>query len=396
MADADVLIVGAGPAGATAAETLRAEGFEGSIVLAGRELDQPYERPPISKDYLRGELGKDGALLQPEGFWAEQSIDLRTRTSVMKLDTERRVATLSTKDELSYGAALIATGAMVRRLRVDGATLEGVHYLRALGNADALRRDAEDAEHVVLVGGSYIACEVAATLTQMGKRCTLVAMEHAPMANGFGAGVGEWVAGLLRSKGIELAMGETLAGFEGSGERVERVRCESGAAFDADLVVMGTGAQPDVMLARSAGLELGETGGVRCDAGLRTSADGVWCAGDVCEYDSVVHGRRLRVEHWEVARAQGAFTARAIMGHDGPYEEIPYFWSDLADWATLEYVGPAASWAREEVRGSFDDGEFSVFYLDEDDRVVAALSCGRPGDLDEARELIRRSAPLPS
>jgi 3-phenylpropionate/trans-cinnamate dioxygenase ferredoxin reductase component len=394
VADADVLVVGAGAAGAAVAETLRADGFEGSIVLAGRELAPPYERPPASKEYLRGDASAEDAYLRPESFWAEQGIDLRTRTSVMKLDTEARVATLSTKDELSYGSAVIATGANVRRLRVDGAALEGIHYLRALGNADAIRADAEAAERVVLVGGSYIACEVAASLTQMGRRCTLVAMEPAPMCTGFGDAVGGWIGEVLQSHGIELAMGETLAGFEGSGERVERVVCESGRTFDADAVVMGTGAQPDVMLARSAGLELGDTGGVRCDARLRTSADGVWAVGDVCEYDSAVHGRRLRIEHFEVARAQGAHVARAILGSDAPYEEIPYFWTDLADWATLEYVGPAESWAREEVRGEIGDGDFSVFYLDDAGRVLAALTHGRSADLDEARELIRSRQPL--
>lgn len=392
VADADVLVVGAGPGGAACAETLRAEGFDGSIVLAGRELDPPYERPPASKAYLRGEAPKP--FLKPDAFWAEQAIDLRTRTSVTKLDTESRVATLATKETLSYGSAVIATGANVRRLRVDGAALEGVHYLRALGNADAIRADAAEAEHVVLIGGSYIGCEVAASLTQMGKRCTLVAMEETPMSAGFGPAVGAWVGDLLRAHGVELALGETLSAFEGSGERVERVVCESGSTLDCDMVVMGTGAVPDVMLARSAGLELGETGGVRCDAGLRTSADGVWAAGDVCEYDSAVHGRRLRVEHWEVARAQGAFTARAIMGANGPYEEIPYFWTDLADWATLEYVGPAVEWAREEVRGSIADGDFSVFYLDADGRVLAAVTRGRSADLDEAREHMRSGAPL--
>ena len=394
MADAevDVLIVGAGPAGATCAETLRAEGFTGSIVLAGREPDPPYERPPASKSYLQGSSAKADAFLRPDAFWGDQDIDLRTRTSVMKLDPAARVATLATKEELAFGSALLATGANVRRLRVDGARLEGIHYLRTLGNADAIRADAAGAERVVLIGGSYIACEVAASLTLLGKRCTLVAMEDAPLATGFGPSVGAWVGDLLREHSVELAMGETLTAFEGAGERVERVVCESGLTLDCDLVVMGTGATPDVMLARAAGLELGETGGVRCDAGLLTSADGIWAAGDVCEYDSAVHGRRLRVEHWEVARAQGAFAARAILGADGAggaYSEIPYFWTDLADWATLEYVGPASSWAREAVRGTIADGDFSVFYLDAEDRVLAAVTAGRPADLDEARELIR-------
>ncbi len=393
MADAGVLIVGAGPAGSAAAEMLRAEGFSGSILLAGRELDPPYERPPASKSYLQGRSSKADARLYPEAFWAEQDIDLRVRTSVMKVDTAAKVATLSTKDEVSFDRALLATGANVRRLRVDGGALEGIHYLRALGNADAIRADAESASRVVLIGGSYIGCEVAASLTTLGNACTIVAMEEAPLAAHFGATAGEHFARLLCAHGVELAMGETLAGFEGSGERVERVLLESGRTLEADLVVMGTGAAPDVLLARSAGLDLGETGGVKCDAGLRTSAPDVWAAGDVCEYDSVVHGRRLRVEHWEVARAQGAFAARAMLGATDDYREIPYFWSDLADWATVEYVGPAAAWDREVVRGSLDDGVFSIFYVAED-AVVAAMTVGRPEDLEEARALMVSGASI--
>jgi 3-phenylpropionate/trans-cinnamate dioxygenase ferredoxin reductase subunit len=158
----------------------------------------------------------------------------------------------------------------------------------------------------------------------------------------------------------------------------------SGRSIGADAVVMGTGVMPDVMLARSAGLELGDSGGVRCSPRLETSVAGIWAAGDICEYDSVVHGRRLRIEHWEVARGQGAAVARGILGSDGPFDDIPYFWSDLSDWASLEYVGPAARWDREVVRGSVGDGEFSVFYLD-GGRVAGALSVGRGDDLDLAR-----------
>jgi 3-phenylpropionate/trans-cinnamate dioxygenase ferredoxin reductase subunit len=165
--------------------------------------------------------------------------------------------------------------------------------------------------------------------------------------------------------------------------------------LDAQAVVLGVGAVPDVMLARAAGLDLGESGGIACDAGLRTSADGIWAAGDVCEYDSVVHGRRLRVEHWDVAIEQGKHVARAMLGDARPYEVIPYFFSDLADWASLEYVGPAKAWAAEEVRGSIEDGEFSVFYRD-GNRLVAALSVGRSDDLDEAKRLIREASGLDS
>jgi 3-phenylpropionate/trans-cinnamate dioxygenase ferredoxin reductase subunit len=380
VGDVDVLIVGAGVAGAACAETLRAEGFTGSVLLCGRDPDPPYDRPVVSKQRLLG-TGSEPWLDVPE------DVDLRTRTSVMKLDPEGRVAKVGS-EELSFDRALIATGANVRRLRVEGGQLEGIHYLRALGNADAVRAEAESAERVVLVGGSYIACEVAASLTSVGKQCVMVGMESAPLVTGFGEQAAGFFRRVLEEHGVELRMGETLARFEGA-DRVERVVCESGLSVEGDLVVMGTGAVPDVMLAKAAGLELGDSGGVRCDAGLRTSADGIWAAGDICEYDSIVHHRRLRVEHFEVARAQGAFAARAMLGAEEDYAEIPYFWSDLADWASLEYVGPAPAWDQEEVRGSIDDGEFSIFYRDSGGRVLAALSVGRSGDLEEARELMR-------
>jgi 3-phenylpropionate/trans-cinnamate dioxygenase ferredoxin reductase component len=380
VADVDVLIVGAGAAGAACAEALRAGGFDGSVVLAGRDVEPPYERPFCSKEYLRGAVGREQTYLDlPDG------LDLRIRTSVMKLDPEARTAKLP-GEELSFGHAVLATGANVRRLRVDGAELEGIHYLRALGNADAIRSEAEDAERVVLVGGSYIACEVAASLTSQGKACTLVMQEDGPLSLGFGRTAAEFFAGVLRDHGIDWVARDALGRFEGDG-RVRRVVTEAGRTLEADLVVMGTGAVPDVMLARSAGLELGETGGIACSSVLETSASNIWAAGDACEYDSVVHGRRLRIEHWEVARAQGAAVAAAIMGSREPFAEVPYFWSDLADWCTLEYVGPAASWDQEVVRGLVDDGEFTIFYLD-GGRVVAALTVGRSDDLDRARELM--------
>ena len=380
--DVDVLLVGAGPAGVACATTLRSEGFAGSVLLAGRELDPPYERPPLSKDYLSGSASREDVLMELPG-----DVDLRVRSSVMKLDPATRVAKLATGEELSFGQALLATGANVRRLRVDGAQLEGVHCLRALGNADAIRADAAEASWVVLVGGSYIACEVAATLTTMGKACTLVMLEDAPLSTGFGPTAGAFFADLLRSRGVELVCGDGLAGFEGD-ERVVRVLTEGGRALEADMVVMGTGAAPDVMLARSAGLALSEdSGGVECDATLRTSAEGIWAAGDICAYDSVVHGRRMRIEHWEAAKAQGAHVARAMLGATDPFAEVPYFWSDLADWASLEYVGPATEWDEEVLDGDVATGAFSISYM-AGGRLAARLSVGGAGDLDEARRLI--------
>jgi 3-phenylpropionate/trans-cinnamate dioxygenase ferredoxin reductase subunit len=380
--DVDVLIVGAGAAGAACAEALRDSGFGGSVLLVGREADPPYERPPASKGYLGGATAREDTYLHPADWWGERDVELLTRTSAMKLDTEARTVRLSSKEEIGFTHAVLATGANVRRLRVPGAELEGIHYLRALGNADTIRGEAQDAERVVLIGGSFIACEVAATLTALGKRCTLVMQEELPLCSGFGTAAGRFFAGALEERGIEWVGSDGLQRFEGEG-RVRRVVTDGGRELEADLVVMGTGAVPDVMLARAAGLELGETGGVACSSTLETSAPGVWAAGDVCEYDSVVHRRRLRIEHWEVALAQGRSVAGAIGGDTSPFADVPYFWSDLGDWLTLEYVGPAAAWDREVVRGDAAVGRFTTFYL-AGGRVAGALTVGRPEDLDHA------------
>jgi 3-phenylpropionate/trans-cinnamate dioxygenase ferredoxin reductase subunit len=267
---------------------------------------------------------------------------------------------------------------------------DGIHYIRALGNADKLRNELDGAERIVVVGGSYIGTEVAASMILLGKQVTLVMQEALPLERHFGPVAGAFARDLLASHGIEIAASADVVEFAGEGEddaRVDAVVCADGRRIDADLVVVGVGANPDVMLARKAKLELGESGGVACDRTLRTSAEAIFAAGDMCEYDSVVHGRRLRIEHEEVAAAQGRHAARAMLGSGDPYAVIPYFWSDLADWATLEYVGPAAAWDEEIVRGDPAGGAFSVFYGQEG-RVVAGLAVGRSGDLDLARELI--------
>jgi 3-phenylpropionate/trans-cinnamate dioxygenase ferredoxin reductase component len=388
VASVDVLIVGAGGAGSACAEALHAAGFGGSVILAGRDVDPPYERPYCSKDYLRGKLDREGTYLDlPEG------LDLRIRTSVMKLDPAAKTAKLSSGEELEFGRAVLATGANVRRVRVDGCDLDGIHYLRTLGNSDAIRADTADAEHVVLIGGSYIACEVAASLTAEGRKCTLVMQEQLPLSLGFGPTAAEFFAGVLRDHGIDWVGGDTLERFEGDAGRVRKVVTAEGRELPADAVVIGIGVAPDVMLAKAAGLDLADSGGIRCSQTLETSAPGVYAAGDACDYDSVVHGRRLRVEHWEHARAQGAHVGAVIAGGEQPFTEIPYFWSDLADWATLEYVGPAAYWDDEVVRGSLDDGEFTIFYLARN-TVVATLTVGRSGDLDRARELMTADRPI--
>jgi 3-phenylpropionate/trans-cinnamate dioxygenase ferredoxin reductase component len=386
--EVDYLLVGGGLAAANCARWLREEGADGSILLVGREPDPPYNRPPLTKGYLRGKESREDALFRPAEWWAEQRIDLLTRTSVMKLDPEARVATLSTKEEIRFDKALLATGANVRRLRVDGSDLEGIHYLRAFGNSDALRTDLERAESVVTIGGSYVGCETAASVVSaFGKRCAVVMQEEVTFDRQFGKQVGGFFQGLLERNGVEVHGSDELERFEGEDGRVERVVTKNGLELDADVVVIGVGVMPDVMLARQAKLEIGESGGVKCSSRLETSVPGIYAAGDMCEYESVVHGRSLRLEHWDVAFSHGKTVALNMLGRDVPHEEIPYFFSDLADWASMEYVGPGSG--EPVIRGSLDDGEFTAFYLGEGGVVTAALTVGRSDDLEQARRLIR-------
>lgn len=381
---ADFLLIGGGMASAHCAAELRGRGAEGSIVVVGREPEPPYERPPLSKEYLRGESERADAYVNPPSWYEENEVELLTGKSVIGLDAGERRAKLQGGDEIAFGKALLASGAMVNILHVEGARLDGIHYLRVFGNSDSIRADAESAERVILIGGSYIGTEVAASLTAKGQSCAIVMLEEVALSRTFGEEPGRYFHELLRSKGVELHGGEELEAFEGD-ERVQAVRTKSGKRVEGDCVVIGAGVHPDTMLAQKAGLEVAD--GVVCDRTLRTSAEGIWAAGDVCSYDSVVHGRRLRIEHWDVALNQGRYAAGAMLGEEEPYDVVPYFFSDLADWTGLEYVGPAIDWDEIVWRGNRDRGEFSAWYL-KDGRVAGALSVGRSEDLSHARRLL--------
>jgi 3-phenylpropionate/trans-cinnamate dioxygenase ferredoxin reductase subunit len=384
----DYLLIGGGLASGNCARWLRESGADGSILLVGREPDPPYNRPPCSKEYLQGKESRPEILFRPPEWYEEQQIEVLTRASALKLDLGARTVALASRDQVSFDKALIATGANVRRLNVPGSELEGIHYLRTLGNSDAIRADAAG-KRVALVGGSYIGCEVAASLTELGSSCAIVMIEPVVLSRGFGEQAGRFFEGRLQEHGVTVHGGEHLERFEGHDGRVTHVVTKSGLSVAADAVVIGAGAVPDVTLARGAGLTLAAPhGGVEVDSRLQTSVPGVFAAGDIAAYESVVHGgRRLRIEHWDVAFNHGKTAALNMLGHDQPHDVVPYFFSDLSDWASLEYVGPASEWDSEVVRGSLDEGEFSIWYLAHG-RVVAALSVGRSDDLEHARRLI--------
>jgi 3-phenylpropionate/trans-cinnamate dioxygenase ferredoxin reductase component len=382
----DYLLVGGGLAAANCARWLREEGGDGSVMLVGREPDPPYNRPPLSKGYLQNKESKEDVLFRPDDWWREQDIELMTRTSVMKLDPGERVATLSTKDEVQFEKALVATGANVRRLRVDGCDMDGIHYLRAFANSDAIKSHCSEAEHVVLIGGSYIGTEVAASLTAAhGRKCSIVMLEDVTLERFYGKEVGGFFQSALEEHGIDVHGGQELDRFEGSDGHVRKVVTKDGLELEADCVVIGAGVIPDVNLARAAGLELGDAGGVKCSSKLETSVPGIFSAGDICEYDSVIHGRPMRIEHWDVAFNQGKTAALNMLGRGQDHDVVPYFFSDLADWTSMEYVGPGSG--DTVIRGSLDDGEFTAFYVD-DGKVTAALTVGRSDDLEQAKRFI--------
>jgi 3-phenylpropionate/trans-cinnamate dioxygenase ferredoxin reductase component len=382
--EVDFLLVGGGLAGASCASELRKRGAEGSILLVGREPEPPYERPPLSKEYLRGDAERSDAYVNEPSWYEKNGVELLTGKNVMSIDADAKTAKIQGGEEVAFGQALLGTGSMVNILRIEGAENEGIHYLRAYGNADAIREDAKQAKRVVLVGGSYIAAEVAASLAATGTDCTMVAVEEVALSRTFGDDAGSFFQKGLEEHGVTFVGGESVSAFEGDG-RVSSVLTESGRGFDCDLVVVGAGVRPDMMLAQRAGLDCDN--GILCDSKLQTSVPGIYAAGDACSYDSVVHGRRIRVEHWDVAMQQGMHAAKNMLGADADYDVVPYFFSDLADWASLEYVGPAADWDREIWRGSRADGEFSVWYL-KDGKVAGCLSVGRSEDLAEARRLL--------
>ena len=381
----EYLLIGGGIASGNCARHLREQGADGEILLVGREPDPPYNRPPLSKTYVRGEESRDDILFRPESWYEENSVQVKTLTSVMKLDVEERVATLSNKDQVRFQKALLATGSNVHILHVDGAELDGIHYLRTMRNSDALRDELEQAERVAIVGGSYIATELAASFTALGKHCELIMLEQVVHERAFGPEVGRFFQGVLEQHGVVVHALQELKHFEGEDGRVRKVVTKSGLQIECDFVVIGAGVHPDLHLAQQAGLKL--ESGIVTDRYLETSVPGIFAAGDVAEYDSVVHGRRLRIEHWDVAFNQGKTAALNMLGKQQPHDVVPYFWSDLADWTSMEYVGPARDWDEIWWRGRPKDGKFTAWYI-KGTRVAAALTVGRSDDLTVAARLL--------
>lgn len=387
-----IVIVGAGLAGAKAAETLRTEGYGGRIVLVGDEPVRPYERPPLSKDYLRGEAGFDAAAVHEAGFYAGHDIELRTATTVTALHPSDSAVELADGERIRYERLLLATGAAPRPLPIPGADLPGVHMLRNVADADAIREAVTGGGPLVVIGAGWIGAEVAASSRQLGAEVTMVDLVEVPLERVLGKEVGTVYRDLHRGHGVTLRLGVGIEAIDGAG-RVEEVRLGDGSVLPAATVVVGVGVTPRVDLAAAAGLEIDN--GVRTDAYLGTSAPQIYAAGDVANAWHPFHETWIRLEHWSAALNQGPVAAKNMLGLATPYDKVPYFFSDQYDLG-MEYRGWAPGYDEVVFRGDPAGGEFIAFWLG--DGVVRAAMNANVWDQGDALEalLIARATPDPA
>ncbi|GAB3281194.1 FAD-dependent oxidoreductase [Actinocorallia lasiicapitis] len=384
------VIAGAGLAGAKAAQTLREEGFEGTVLLVGSEPERPYERPPLSKSVLLGREPDDSVYVHEEIFYRDHDIQLLTGTTVLSVDRERRRTRLSDGSELRYDRPLLATGDSPRRLRVPGASLAGVHTLRTLADSLALREQLREGDrHVVVVGGGWIGLETAAAAREYGNRVTIVDVESTPLHVPLGPELGARFVDLHRAKGVELVFEDGLFAIRGQGS-VDHVTTSRGVELPADLVVVAVGVAPNVDLAKVAGLKVDN--GVVVDASLRTSDPYVFAAGDVANAEHPLYRRHIRTEHWANALHSGPAAARSMLGRNVVYDRIPYFYSDQYDLG-MEFSGFAEPGCYDRVvyRGDPASGEYVAFWL-QSGRVVAGMNVNVWDVTQDIQALIRSAA----
>ncbi|MFN8110025.1 MAG: FAD-dependent oxidoreductase [Thermoleophilia bacterium] len=381
--DRAMVIVGGGLAGARAAEALRDEGFDGPVVIVGDEPARPYQRPPLSKEYLRGEAGRETLDVHTADHHRDRGIEVRTSAPVEAIDVAAREVVLAGGERLPYLAVLLATGAAPRTLPVPGADLDGVVVLRTVAHAEALRARLGAGGRLAVVGAGWIGSEVAASARGMGLEVTLIEQTAVPLERVLGAEVGAVFRDLHTDHGVRFLGGVAVAGFEG-GRSVERVRLADGTTVECDTVLVGVGVRPRTELAAAAGLRVDD--GVVVDQHLRSSVPEVFAAGDVASAWHPFYRRHIRVEHWGNALHQGPAAARAMLGQSTPYERLPRFFSDQYDVA-MEYTGHATDWDRVVFRGDRAERAFMAFWL-RDGLVHAGMSVNVPDAIGHVQELI--------
>ena len=384
MSDPAIVVIGAGQAGGWAARTLRDEGFEGGIVVIGEEPYPPYERPPLSKEVLLGKEPADSSYLWPEGSFDELGIELRTGVAATAIDRAARTVVLSDGGSIPYRKLLIATGGRVRRLPVEGAELDRVHYLRGIDDSAAIRADLGDGAKLVVIGGGWIGLEVAAAARMLGAEVTVVEALDRLCGRALTPELAAWLLDVHRGRGVDVRLGATVEALTGEG-RVSGARLSGGETLAATAVVIGIGIVPNVELAEAAGLEIDN--GVRVDAHCRTSDPDIFAAGDVTNHPNDLLGRNIRLESWENAQNQGIAAAKAMLGGENPYCEIPWFWSDQYD-VNIQLVGLPTDFEETVTRGERADGSFVEFYM-KGGRIDGAAAINNPRDIRFAKRLMQ-------
>jgi 3-phenylpropionate/trans-cinnamate dioxygenase ferredoxin reductase component len=395
MSNRGIVIVGAGLAGARAAQTLREEGYDGPVHLVGEEPERPYERPPLSKEYLSGTAEREAGFVHPEGWYAEHDVELHLGRRATALDLDARTVTLDGGASLPFEKVLLATGASSRRLRGPGSGegLAGVHYLRTRAESDALRAGiADGGRRVVVVGAGWIGLEVAAAARGYGNDVTVLGRETVPLNGALGDELGSVFGDLHRRHGVDLRMSTSVAEITGASGRVTGVVLDGGEPVPADVVVVGIGAVPNDALARDAGLRV--DGGVVVGDRLRSSHPDVFAVGDVANAFHPVRRRHLRVEHWANALNAGPLAARSMLGQDVTWDLVPYFYTDQYDLG-MEYSGyfDLARDAEVVYRGDPAGGEFIAFWLAQG-RVVAGMNVNVWDVIPSIERLVRSGEPV--
>lgn len=384
-----MVIIGAGLAGATAAATLREEGFEGPVIVVGAEGEVPYLRPPLSKGFLAGKENEESLLPYPEQWYSENDVDLLTSDAAVGVDSTAHTVALASGRSLSYGKLLLATGAAPRQLDIPGVGLEGVHYFRTKADSQRLHSElAGGGRNLVLIGSGWIGMEVAATARELGNEVTLLGMDEVPLSAAIGPELAKIFMQRHMEAGVRFRLPASVKEISGDDAgRVSAVVTDAGESLPADLVVIAIGVLPQIGLAQEAGLTI--SNGIQVDSALRTSVEGIYAAGDVANAMHPITHQYARSEHWANAIAGGKVAAKSMLGQDAVLDDIPYFYTDQFDLG-MEYSGYAALARDAElvVRGNLEDREFVAFWLRED-RVVAGMNVNVWDVQDGIQDLIR-------
>jgi 3-phenylpropionate/trans-cinnamate dioxygenase ferredoxin reductase component len=381
------VIIGGGLGGAKAAEALRDKGFDGHIVLCAEEERLPYERPPLSKEFLAGKKSLSDFTVHDSAWYRENEIDLRLGTQVLSVDPAAHTVMLPDNTTVGYDKLLLATGSSSRRLPIPGSDAAGVHYLRTFEDASTLNSALVEGASLAVVGAGWIGLEVAASARQRGVNVTVVEAAKLPLIGALGAEVGTVFATLHREHGVDLRLQAQVEEITAADGKATGLRLGAGTNIPADAVLIAVGAHPNVELADQAGLSTGD-GGVSVDASLRTSDPDIYAVGDIAAAEHPLLGGRIRTEHWANALKQPAVAAAGMLGEQAEYTELPYFFTDQYDLG-MEYAGHAPTYDRVVFRGDVDGREFVAFWLDAGNRVLAGMNVNIWDVLDDIKSLIR-------